>query len=81
MAQPKRKLSYKEQRELDSLPAQIEALETEQADLEKALADGSLYANDPALAAQKASRLMQVEEQWMTSMERLQVLQAVSAIP
>lgn len=77
MAQPKRKLSYKEQRELDSLPAQIEALETEQADLEKALADGSLYANDPTLAAQKASRLMQVEEQWMTSMERLQVLQAV----
>ena len=77
MAQPKRKLSYKEQRELDSLPTQIEALETEQADLEKALADGSLYANDPALAAQKASRLMQVEEQWMTSMERLQVLQAV----
>jgi ATP-binding cassette subfamily F protein uup len=77
MAQPKRKLSYKEQRELDSLPAQIEALETEQADLEKALADGLLYANDPGLAAQKATRLMQVEEQWMTSMERLQVLQAV----
>ena len=77
MAQPKRKLSYKEQRELDSLPAQIEALETEQADLEKALADGLLYANDPGLAAQKATRLMKVEEQWMTSMERLQVLQAV----
>lgn len=74
---PKRKLGYKEQRELDSLPAQIEALETEQTSLEKALADGTLYANDPPLAAQKASRLMEVEEQWMTAMERLEALQAI----
>ena len=73
----KRKLSYKEQRELEGLPGQIEALENEQAALEKALADGSLYASDPPLAAQKASRLMEVEEQWMTAMERMQALQAV----
>ncbi len=72
----KRKLSYKEQRELDALPGQIEDLETEQAALEKALADGSLYASDPPLAAQKASRLMAVEEQWMAAMERLETLQA-----
>jgi ATP-binding cassette subfamily F protein uup len=74
---PKRKLSYKEQRELDGLPAQIEALETEQTSLEKALADGTLYATDPPLAAQKASRLLEVEEQWMTAMERLEALQAI----
>ena len=74
---PKRKLGYKEQRELDSLPAQIEALENEQTSLEKALADGTLYANDPPLAAQKASRLMEVEEQWMAAMERLEALQAI----
>jgi len=38
---PKRKLSYKEQRELETLPGQIEALpKTEQTELEKALADG-----------------------------------------
>ena len=73
----KRKLSYKEQRELEGLPGQIEALENEQAALEKALADGSLYASDPPLAAQKASRLMEVEEQWMAAMERMQALQAV----
>ncbi len=74
---PKRKLSYKEQRELEGLPGQIEALETEQAELEKALADGSLYVSDPALAAQKAARLMAVEEQWMAAMERLEALQAL----
>ena len=73
----RRKLSYKEQRELEGLPGQIEALENEQAALEKALADGSLYASDPPLAAQKASRLMEVEEQWMAAMERMQALQAV----
>ncbi len=74
---PKRKLSYKEQRELEGLPGQIEALETEQAALEKALSDGTLYASDPALAAQKAARLMSVEEQWTAAMERLEALQAV----
>ena len=72
----RRKLSYKEQRELEALPGQIEALETEQAELEKALADGSLYASDARLAADKAARLMAVEEAWMAAMERLQTLQA-----
>ena len=71
----KRKLSYKEQRELETLPATIASLEAEQADLEAALADGSLYASDPALAAQKAQRLVEVEEEWMAAMERLEALQ------
>ena len=43
VAQPKRKLSYKEQRELDELPKRIEALETEQAELNKQLADPDIY--------------------------------------
>ena len=73
----RRKLSYKEQRELEALPGQIEALETEQATLEKALADGSLYASDPPRAAQMAARLVEVEEQWMAAMERLEALQSV----
>ena len=37
------KLSYKDQRELDSLPAKIEALETEQALLQEAVNDGAFY--------------------------------------
>lgn len=73
----KRKLSYKEQRELENLPHQIEALETEQSELEKALADASLYVSDPPLAAEKAARLVAVEEQWMAAMEKLQALQAL----
>ena len=73
----KRKLSYKEQREMETLPGQIQALEREQTDLEQALADGSLYATDPPQAAQMAARLVQVEEEWMVAMERLEALQTI----
>ncbi len=38
-----RKLSYKEQRELAALPAQIEALETEQAQLHRLMGEGHFY--------------------------------------
>jgi len=73
----RRKPSYKEQRELEALPAQITALETEQTELEKALADGKLYVSDPPRAAQMATRLIEVEEQWMAAMERLEALKAL----
>ena len=40
---PRRKLKWKEERELEELPARIEALETEQTDLHASLADPALY--------------------------------------
>ncbi|WP_374641948.1 ribosomal protection-like ABC-F family protein [Hydrogenophaga sp.] len=72
----RRKLSYKEQRELEALPAQIEQLEKEQAELDRILQDGQIYSADPARAAELASRHAQVEEEWMTAMERYEALQA-----
>jgi ATP-binding cassette subfamily F protein uup len=53
----KRKLSYKEQRELESLPAKIESLENEIAEIESALGDPSIYSKDPSRAAALADRL------------------------
>jgi ATP-binding cassette subfamily F protein uup len=53
----KRKLSYKEQRELEALPAKMEALEKEIADIESALGDPSIYSKDPSRAAALAERL------------------------
>ncbi|MCK8211856.1 ABC transporter ATP-binding protein, partial [Erwinia amylovora] len=47
------KLSYKDQRALEQLPAEIEALEKEQAELTAKLADGSWFVTD-ADAATKA---------------------------
>ena len=46
-SKPARKLSYKDQRDLDRLPAEIEALEAAIARDEAALADPDLYTGDP----------------------------------
>ena len=47
---------------------------SEQASIESQLADGSLYASDPARAAQLATRLTDIEAQWFEAMERLESL-------
>ena len=52
-----RKLSYKEARELEALPAALAALEAEIASIEAALADPALYAKDAARAAAQSARL------------------------
>ena len=70
----KKKLSYKEQRELDALPARIAQLEAEQAELDQQLNNGRLFSADPARAAQLAARHAQVEAQWLEAMERLETL-------
>ena len=70
------KLSYKEQRELDGLPERINALETEQKTLAGQLADGALYATDPAKAAQLATRHDEIEMELLEALERWEVLEA-----
>ncbi len=72
----KRKLSYKEQRELDALPERMAALESEQKTIDDALADGSLYTSDPARAAQLAQRHAALEDELMAALERLEALSA-----
>ncbi len=71
----RRKLTYKEQRELDSLPDTIAELEAEQESLERALSAPTIYADDPARAAELGARLMAVESEWAEAMERLDALQ------
>jgi ATP-binding cassette subfamily F protein uup len=46
-AAPPRKLSYKDQRDLDRLPGEIERIEIEIAAVEEALHDHDLYSRDP----------------------------------
>jgi ATP-binding cassette subfamily F protein uup len=66
------KLSWREQRDLETLPAQIAALEAENARLEASLADPGLYARDRAAFeacsarhAQLAHQLKASEETWL----------------
>ena len=73
---PQRKLRYKEQRERDALPALIQTLESEQAEINAALLDGSLFASDAARAAQLSARHAEIEEQWLAAMERWEALGA-----
>ena len=71
-----RKLSYKEQRELDALPARIEALEAEQRTIDAELADGLLFARHPQQAAELAARHAQIEDELMQALERWEQLSA-----
>ena len=73
----KRKLSYKEQRELDALPGQIEALEAEQASIRAELADGTLYGSDLERAIALQQRDGEIEEALMLALERWEVLGSI----
>ncbi|WP_332814179.1 ATP-binding cassette domain-containing protein [Ramlibacter sp.] len=76
-APARRKLGYKEQRELEALPGRIDALEQEQASIAAELADGSLYARDAARAVQLASRSSEIEDELMATLERWEALGGV----
>ncbi len=54
------KLNGKERQELEALPLQIEALETEQADIGIAMSNPDLYKNEPELAASMQARLSEI---------------------
>ena len=68
-----RKLSFKETRELESLPLQIEQLETEQTELVEKLADPDLY-SDGAKVSATTARLKAVESALETAFERWESL-------
>lgn len=66
----KRKLSYKEQRELDQLPEAVRQLEDEQAALQKSLAEGNIFRDKPSEGALIAVRIAAIEEELMDALER-----------
>ena len=70
------KLSYKEQRELDALPARIEALEAEQAALAARLADPALYTKEAQRVAELQARHQAIDEELLAAMERWELLGA-----
>ena len=72
------KLSFKDQRELEQLPAEIENLEAEQSTLSDQLADGSWFVQDAAAATQASQRLAEIEEQLLEKLERWDELENLS---
>jgi len=69
-----RKLSYKEKRELDELPARIAALEAEQKVISEKLASADLYANEPAQVPVLHARYAQIDEDLLAALERWEEL-------
>ncbi len=72
----RKKLSYKEQRELDELPALIAKLEAEQADITAQLNDADLYKNGPDRANQLHSRYAELDEQLLNALERWEAIES-----
>ena len=74
-AKPK-KLSYKEQRELETLPGLIAELETEQKTISERLADPELYKQQPAEVQALNARFAEIEVLLMESLERWEAIEA-----
>ena len=77
-APKKVKLSYKDQRELEQLPAEIEKLEKEQAELSTKLADGSWFVSNADAATKASQRLAEIEELLLEKLERWDELENLS---
>lgn len=71
----KKKLSYKQQRELENLPNEIAELEAEQTQLQEKLADGSWFISDLTEASKASERLNQIEELLLEKLERWEELE------
>ena len=73
------KLSFKEQRELDTLMKSIDALELEQKSLREELEDSSLYQRDADRAVTLHARDTSIEEELMQALDRWTALSARSS--
>jgi ATP-binding cassette subfamily F protein uup len=70
-----RKLGFKEQRELQELPARIAALETEQAALAAAIADPAYYSRDVKAQLAGQDRLQAIDNELLELLEKWESLE------
>ena len=70
------KLSFKEQRELESLPETIAALEAEQKAIGAQLEDGSIFARDAKEGARLTERYAAIDDELLAALERWEALEA-----
>ncbi len=75
----KAKLSFKEQRELEGLPAKIESLEAEQGRVQQQMADPEFYKRPPDEVRSVQQRLDTLETEILAAMTRWEALEARAA--
>ncbi len=73
-----RKLTFKEQKELDSLPLKIEKLENEQEELYKLLADFNFYQGDSAEVERVKARSATLSEELLKAYQRWEHLEELA---
>ena len=73
-----RKLSFKEQRELDSLSSVIEKLEAQQEEIYGLLSDFSFYQRDPAHIALTKAKSASLSDELQKAYERWEYLEELS---
>ena len=73
----KRRLTFKEQQELAALPATIEQLETEQAELHCVMAQPDFYKRPGDQIAAEQARLKDLESRLATAYERWELLEGL----
>jgi ATP-binding cassette subfamily F protein uup len=73
-----RTLTFREKKELDALPALIEALEAERTSLYSLLTDPDIYRNDVARVRAANAKIAELEKEIASAYERWEGLEAVS---
>ena len=73
---PTKKLGYKEQRELETLPAAIERLEHEQQGLQESMAQPDFYKQERDVIAEAKERLELIETELLEAYDRWEALEA-----
>lgn len=71
-----KKLSFKEQRELEELPKLIADLEREQAEIGTKLADPDLYRQDPTAMQKLNARFTEIDSLLLLSLEKWEAIEA-----
>jgi ATP-binding cassette subfamily F protein uup len=74
-----RKLSYRERRELEELPARLEALEAEERELNTRIAGPEFYKEGGAAIAAALARLEALAQEYRSAYERWEELEAIAA--
>ena len=73
-----RKLTFNEARELDSLPQNIEAMETEQQEFYNSMADPSFYQQESTIISQAKAKIEELERSLAMAYQRWEELEAIN---
>ncbi|MCW8935198.1 MAG: ATP-binding cassette domain-containing protein [Gammaproteobacteria bacterium] len=74
---PVKKLSFKEQKELDELPALIETLDTEMSEITEKMADAKFYQQNKDIIAITTSRVSEIEYELKEAYKRWEQLEDI----